>query len=196
MKIAELEDKRAFKTALQSGDVEAVRRIGAEFPNLPCERIPGLEPWMCMAAAGDSVEMLRALHEMGANPNLTGYGGKEARNALHKAASEGRLENVRYLYEIGTEIDLSKPTRNLFFAAVFARSLPIAQYLLEIGVDSTVRYDGYRGPYMDALAFAWESGERAIARAIAMHQAKGDPARVEEILAEAKRVADLNNART
>jgi ankyrin repeat protein len=79
------------------------------------------------------------------------------------AAVKGREEIVRRLIERGATLDVSEPTRNALFGAIYGRSIGCVKLLLEAGIDARARYTGQRMKNMDAAAFADERGEKEIA---------------------------------
>lgn len=166
---------RSFSAAVKAGDAETVLNVHRQFPEIMTIDT-GLQPWMCMAAGRPSLAMLQTLHRLGADPNLRGYGGDDGRNALSEAASHGHLDNVRFAHGIGAEIDTSRPTRNPLIGTTHGRSqaLAVAKFLLDAGIDATVRCEMAEGVFYDALCFALEQGTRDIASLIALHLADGD----------------------
>ena len=102
------------------------------------------------------------------------------------------MENVKILHEAGAILDTSETSANPLFAAVHGSSVEVAQYLLDAGIDSTIKYKTRRPLEISALDFAWEMGRRDIARAIAAHQTGGNPSRMQHLLDEADRIAHEN----
>ncbi len=87
------------------------------------------------------------------------------------AASNGHVEIVRSLLDVGAELDVSKPERNPLFGAIYGGHLEIVKLLVERGIDYRVSYTGQSMKNMDALAFALERGQREIARYLAVETA-------------------------
>jgi len=71
-------------------------------------------------------------------------------------------------------IDTSDPSRNPLFGAVLGQSMEAVELLLERQIDVEVRYTGPSMKDMDAISFALERGESAIAARIADHIAGSD----------------------
>jgi uncharacterized protein len=114
---------------------------------------------------------------------------------------------VRYLLDHGATMDVSETVRNPLFAAISgytehpdhssgvpqAGYLELACLLLDRGIDYRVVYDdGDRWKRMDALGFACMWGRQDIARMIAERIAPGDPAAIEQLLAEGEKAAERN----
>jgi len=107
---AELERRRSAHSALffaacESGDVETARRLIAEDPALARAADPSRDHggWTGLhtAAQRDRVELLRALLELGADPNAREDG--DHTPPLHWAAAGGNTECVRALLDAGVD---------------------------------------------------------------------------------------------
>jgi len=180
-------DPRLSK-AVRDSDVRAVEAFLTEHP----EYIRAFAPfaggtWLHYAAGAGDVDVVACMIRMGCDVNS---GAKDdGRLALKDAAYEGKSDNVRYLLEHGSNLDVSSSTRNPLFGAIVGKSLSVVQLLLERGIDASVRYNSETMQDMDATAFALMRGEAEIARAIAHHNAGGDAAKADKLLAEAQAVA-------
>jgi ankyrin repeat protein len=94
-------------------------------------------------------------------------------NAADFAASEGDLEMLQYVHEQGAIFDTSEPTKNPLFSAIVGGHVDVVRYLLEHGIDYSVRYNSETMTEMDALQFAEERGETecaTIIRSIPKHK--------------------------
>jgi len=82
---------------------------------------------------------------------------------IAQASSEGEISIVEYLFNNGAILDISEPDRNPLFAKIYGGHLDIVKYLVENGIDITVKYTGDTMKDMDAYAFAIERGQTEIA---------------------------------
>ena len=164
---------RAFTQAIRDGDADAVRRAHAAFPQIMDVK-SALGPWMYFAARRSTVEVVFALHDLGADPNLTGTGGADGSNALGAAASAGSLEKVQAIHRLGGAFQTDRSTTNTLLSAVNGGCSEVVDYLLSAGFDATLDYQIAKGVRYDVVCFALESGARQIASQIALHVAAGD----------------------
>lgn len=153
----------ALLQAVQSGDVEAFTRLVAGDHGVLGMMTP-FGTWLHVAAAAGKEHMVDYLVAAGLDVNTRG--GTFKGNALHVAASSGRLEVVRKLLVLGAEMDTSEPERNPLFGAVYGSHRHVVELLLGCGIDATVKYSGDSMTDMDAVAFARERGELALAALI------------------------------
>jgi hypothetical protein len=82
---------------------------------------------------------------------------------LLRAASEGRLDAVKYLLAKGAVLDVSKPERNPLFGAITGGHTEIARLLIEAGIDTQVQYIISPTRKKTALSHARERGQQQIA---------------------------------
>lgn len=82
---------------------------------------------------------------------------------LHVAAKKGHLEIVKYLIEVGTELDVSLAKRNPLFGAIYGGHKEVVGFLVEKGIDISIKYTGERIYNMDAYEYAREFGQTEIA---------------------------------
>ncbi len=99
---------RQLFSAAWSGDVEAVRGLIAEFPDLLSHR-SAFQSLVCAARIG-SIELAELLLDAGMDvDSAPWYGKKSAHNdlerPLHWAAGHGRTEMVRFLLERGADVN-------------------------------------------------------------------------------------------
>lgn len=184
-----LSPRGIFKKAIRDSDLDSLEQIHISHPEIVRE-LPVIGPWLNLAGKKSSTKIVAALLNFGADPNLKDEDSQ--RNSIASAASNGRLDNVKLLHTAGAILDTSETTANPLFASVHGSSVEVAQYLLDAGIDSTIKYKTRRPLEISALDFAWEMGRRDIARAIAAHQTNGDPARMQQLLDEADRIAHEN----
>jgi len=106
-------------------------------------------------------------HLVGLGIDINRRGGTFGGSPINEAASEGHLDVVRYLLEVGAELDISDPVRNPLFGAIYGGHIDIVKLLVEKGIDAHVKYTGESMINMDALAFARERGQTDIAALLA-----------------------------
>ena len=82
---------------------------------------------------------------------------------LSHAASEGEIGIVEYLFNKGAILDVGDPNRNPLFSAIYGGHLDVVKYLVQNGIDITVKYTGDTMKDMGAYEFAIERGEVEIA---------------------------------
>ena len=181
-----LEAGKRLVAGIQDGDASEVHAALNAWPTLVNETY-GNTPWLFRAAKLPSTEVINVLLDAGADVNARAL--SMQLNALHSAASKGHLDNVKLLHEKGATLDTDDLDRNPLVAAVHGGNVEVAQYLLDAGIDSTVTYKTRRPLPISALDFAWEMGAHDIARAIALHEANGDPQAAKARLEEAHRIA-------
>ncbi len=148
------------QAAIKEGNADQVAElIGDDESKLTMSTIFG--PWLHIAAAQGQLDVAEPLVAMGVDINSRG--GIAKGTALDQAASKGHLDIVEYLLSLGAEIDLSEPERNPLFAAVYGGHLALAEFLIKSGLDPHVTYMGDSGQLKNALSFANECGQEAIA---------------------------------
>ena len=81
---------------------------------------------------------------------------------LYLAASEGKLEIVKYLISYGVKMDVSKPRNNPLFGAIYQGNADVVKLLIEGGIDITIKYSNELIRNKDALALAQEMGQAEI----------------------------------
>jgi ankyrin repeat protein len=150
-----------IRTAIKQGDLDTLQvLIGSDKTILELMTVFGT--WLHVATAHEKLEILKYLVSIGADVNRKG--GILGGGPLNEAASKGNLEIVKYLVSCGAELDVSEPNWNPLFGAIHGGHTSVAKFLIESGIDITVRYTGENMKNMDALAFAKESGRSDIVR--------------------------------
>ena len=175
---------------IKEQDVEALRAHFSQFP----ERVNWYTPyaggtWLHFAAAEGNAEILDLLIEFGIDVNRPSLR-DDARLSIVDACDHANVENVRYLLETGSEMDTSATVRNPLFAAIVGRSIGIVRLLLQRGIDASIQYPSDVGTNVDAISFALQRGENAIAELVASHLADNEPTRVTSLLSDASRRAN------
>ncbi len=151
---------KQVQAAIKAGDADQVAElIGDDESKLTMSTIFG--PWLHLAVAQGQLEVAKRLVSMGVDINARG--GISNGAALDRAASKGHLDIVEYLLSLGAEVDVSEPERNPLFSAVYGGHLAVAELLIKSGLDPHVTYMGSSGRPKNALSFANERGQEAIA---------------------------------
>ena len=75
----------------------------------------------------------------------------------------GDLEIVKYLIETGAELDVSLANRNPLFGAIYGGHKEVVEFLVEKGIDISIRYTGESIKNLDAYEYAREFGQTEIA---------------------------------
>lgn len=120
--------------------------------------------WLHLAIMRGQPEIAKYLIAAGLDVNKNS--GISDSNSLDFASSNGDLEMVKYVHEKGAIFDTSEPTRNPLFSAIYGGHKHVVKWLLENGIDYTVKYTGENMTNMDAMAFAKERGQTEIAKII------------------------------
>lgn len=120
--------------------------------------------WLHLAMMRGQPEIAKYLIDAGLDVNKNS--GISDSNAADFAASSGDLEMLKYVHAKGAIFDTSEPTRNPLFSAIHGGHKHVVKWLLESGIDYTVKYTGETMTNMDAIAFAMERGQTAIAKMI------------------------------
>ena len=74
-----------------------------------------------------------------------------------------RCAVVRYLIESGAELDVSLAKRNPLFGAIYGGHQEVVKYLVQKGIDVSIRYTGENIKNMNAYEYAREFGQTEIA---------------------------------
>ena len=122
---------------------EYVRKTGVDLAAIK-EKAPG---FVFNAAAGGSVEIMKALLDHGLNPDQKD---KDGWTPLHLAAVEGKIKMIEFLIAQG----LDKDARNMkgetaYHVALSAEAIEAADFLKKAGADTSApRFPELKGPYM------------------------------------------------
>lgn len=117
--------------------------------------------WLHVAAIFGRMEMVKFLVESGAEININAGTPKSA--PIDHAAGKGELKIVEYLLEQGAILDVSEPHRNPLFSAIYDGQFDVVKFLVEKGIDITVKYEMDYKHFMGAYEFALERGQLEIA---------------------------------
>jgi len=157
----DMQIKQAMYSAVIQGNLSDVSLLIRQYPNAVSMTTP-FGTWLHLAARYGNIPLMGIFLSNGVNINVKG--GIMGGNALNYAASNGRLEAVKFLHSRGAEFDTSDPTRNPLFAAINEGSEEVARFLIENGINTSVKYSGENMKNTDALAYAMQRGMRNIAR--------------------------------
>ncbi|MCV9885108.1 ankyrin repeat domain-containing protein [Metabacillus halosaccharovorans] len=116
--------------------------------------------WLHVAARAGKLDMIKFLIESGMDININEGVLKSA--PIAHAASEGTISIVEYLFNHGAKLDVSDPNRNPLFSAIYGGHLDIVKFLVQNGIDITVKYTGDTMKDMGAYEIAIERGQTEI----------------------------------
>lgn len=176
--------------AIEANDLEQLKTLFQTYPEAIELNTP-LGNWVIMATKRSDISIVEYLISIGVDPKATIPA--SGRNMVAVAAQEQRIDMLDFAAKTGIEMDVSSSTCNPLIAAVNARSVEVAQYLLDAGIDARITYPVGAGPSYDATCFALEQGARDVARAIVLHIAGGDRAKAQTHLDRAWEAVKANN---
>ena len=126
--------------AVTSGDLETVKKLLEETPNLLYETT-FLGSWLHRAAARGQLEVAQYLIDKGCDVNkIAGIG--EA-GPINSAILSGEYEMVKLLVKNNAIFDTSTVLRNPLFDAISNKEFEIAKYLVDQGIDLSATYKLY-----------------------------------------------------
>ncbi len=164
--MVDVEVQKAIRTGVKKGNLDEVKHLIGNDK----ERLNLMTPfgtWLHVAASAGQLHIVEWLIANGIDVNK--YGGTSGSGPLHRASSDGHLEIVRRLLELGAMLDVSEPERNPLFGAIYGGHTQVAKLLIDNGIDISVKYTGENMTNIDALAFAKEWGRTDI---VALLEAK------------------------
>lgn len=151
---------------IKKGDIEQAKEIIITDKSL-LDFVTPYGTWLHAAARAGELDMIKFLVESGMDINRNEGVPKSA--PIAHVASEGEIGIVEYLFDNGAILDVSDPNRNPLFSAIYGGHLNIVKYLVQNGIDSTVKYTGDTIKEMGAYEFAIERGEVEIAEYLKMY---------------------------
>ncbi|MBU7592605.1 ankyrin repeat domain-containing protein [Metabacillus halosaccharovorans] len=145
---------------IKNGDIEQAKEIIITDTSL-LGFITPFGTWLHVAARAGKLYMIKYLIESGMDININEGVPKSA--PIAHAASEGTFSIIEYLFNHGAKLDVSDPNRNPLFSAIYGGHLDIVRFLVQNGIDITVKYTGDTMKGMGAYEFAIERGQTEIA---------------------------------
>ena len=166
--MADVPLQKRIREAIKAGDDAAAEVLIASDPaQLAAMTVFGT--WMHVAASHGRLRVVQFLARAGADVNARG--GISGGTPVSEAAARGHLPVVRFLLSAGAVMETREPEVNPLFSACYGGHPEVVGLLLAFGIDARVRYTGPSMQDMDAVAFARERGQLAIAELIAAHLA-------------------------
>ncbi|MFO0865570.1 MAG: ankyrin repeat domain-containing protein [Gemmataceae bacterium] len=158
--------QKRIREAIKAGDDAAAESLIASDPEqLAATTVFGT--WMHVVASHGRLRVVQFLARAGADVNARS--GISGGTPLNEAASRGHLPVVQFLLSAGAAMETREPEVNPLFSAIYGGHPDIVRLLLASGIDARVRYTGLRMRDMDAVAFARERGQLALAEMVASH---------------------------
>ncbi|CAI8756655.1 MULTISPECIES: ankyrin repeat domain-containing protein [Bacillus] len=140
---------------IKNGDIEQAKGIIITDKDL-LDVVTPFGTWLHVAARAGKLEMIKFLVDSGMDININEGVPKSV--PIAHAASEGEISIVEYLFDNGAVLDVSDPNRNPLFSAIYGRHFDIVKYLVQNGIDITVKYTGDTMKDMWAYEFTIERG--------------------------------------
>jgi uncharacterized protein len=158
-----IEEIKLTRNAIKNSDLEKIREIFSSDPNFLNQQT-AFGTWLQDASTLGKLDVVKLLIELGINvnlesPNIEG-------NSLVQAILFGHNDIAKLLLQNEIKIDVSEPTKNPLFSAIYAGNIEGVKILIDSGIDLKIKYTGKRMKGMDALANAEERGETEIAKLI------------------------------
>lgn len=151
---------KAIRNAIKLGDIIGVKKlIGSDTEVL--NTITAFGTWLHVAAKNGQLEIVQYLIQKGIDIDVKG--GTFDASALNLAAGSGYIEIVKYLIEAGAELEATLAKRNPLFGAIYGGHKEVVEFLVEKGIDITIRYTGENIKNMNAYEYAREFGQTEIA---------------------------------
>ncbi len=154
---------KRIRNAIKQGDYDTLKMLINENPEVLNEMTP-FGTWLHVAAKRGHLEIVKYLVEKGLDVNIKG--GTFDGSALNVASLGGDTETVKYLIANGAVMDVSLAKRNPLFSAIQGGHMDVVQYLVQKGIDITVRYNTENLNNISAYEFAVEFGQTKIANYI------------------------------
>lgn len=152
---------KVIRNAIKQGDFDSLKMLINENPDALNEMTP-FGTWLHVAAKRGHLDIVEYLVDKGLDVNTKG--GTFDASALNLASLGGDIETVKYLMSNGAIMDVSLAKRNPLFSAIQGGHMDVVQYLVEMGIDITVRYNTDNLSNIGAYEFAVEFGQTEIAK--------------------------------
>ncbi|MEG7965688.1 MULTISPECIES: ankyrin repeat domain-containing protein [Bacillus cereus group] len=151
---------KAIRNAIKNGDINEVQQLIGDDKEL-LNTMTSFGTWLHVAAKRGQLDMVEYLINKGIDINARG--GTFDASALNLAAGAGYLDIVKYLIEVDAELDVSLAKRNPLFGAIYGGHKEVVEFLVEKGIDISIRYTGESIKNMNAYEYAREFGQTEIA---------------------------------
>ncbi|HFU7058131.1 ankyrin repeat domain-containing protein [Bacillus thuringiensis] len=151
---------REIRNAIKIGDINKVKQlIGNDTKLINTKTSFGT--WLHIAAKKGNLDIVKFLVQEGID--IDARGGTFDSSALNLAAGSGYLDIVKHLVKAGAELDVSLAKRNPLFGAIYGGHKNVVEFLVEKGIDISIRYTGENIKNMNAYEYAIEFGQTEIA---------------------------------
>jgi ankyrin repeat protein len=151
---------REIRNAIKIGDINKMKQlIGYDTKLLNINTSFGT--WLHIAAKKGNLDIVKFLVKEGID--IDARGGTFDSSALNLAAGADYLDIVKYLVRAGAELDVSLAKRNPLFGAIYGGHKNVVEFLVEKGIDISIRYTGENIKNMNAYEYAIEFGQTEIA---------------------------------
>ena len=151
---------KVVRNAIKQNDLNLVKSLVMEDKELMnADTVFG--SWLHVAAAHGKVEIAEFLIECGLDVNRNG--GISGGTPVRCAASDGHLDVIKLLHQNGAMFDVSEATKNPLFGAICNGHYEVAKYLIENGIDITIKYPIGKLDNVDAYEYARQFGQTKIA---------------------------------
>ncbi|KLA31126.1 ankyrin repeat domain-containing protein [Bacillus cereus] len=151
---------RDIRNAIKNGDINKVKHlIGNDTKIINAKTSFGT--WLHIASKKGNLDIVKFLVQEGID--IDARGGTFDSSALNLAAGSGNLDIVKYLVRAGAELDVSLAKRNPLFGAIYGGHKNVVEFLVEKGIDISIRYTGENIKNMNAYDYAMEFGQIEIA---------------------------------
>ena len=151
---------RLMRKHIKSGDVDAVKKMVSENDGILDEVTP-LGSWLHVAAGSGNCDLVNYFIDEGMDVNLSG--GLANTNPIGEAADNGHVDVIKILYQHGAKFDVSEATKNPLFGAIHGDHFEVVQFLVENGIDITLKYKIGKLEQCDAYEYARQFGRTRIA---------------------------------
>ena len=151
---------KVVRNAIKQNDLNLVKSLVMEDKELMnADTVFG--SWLHVAAAHGKVEIAEFLIECGLDVNRNG--GISGGTPVRCAASDGHLDIIKLLHQNGAMFDVSEATKNPLFGAICNGHYEVAKYLIENGIDITIKYPIGKLDNVDTYEYARQFGQTKIA---------------------------------
>lgn len=154
---------KLMREAIKKGDIDLVKKLACDNEGL-LHVDTTFGSWLHVAADCGKFDIVEYLIDSGLEVNKNG--GISGGNPIRSAARNGKLDIVQLLHEKGANFDVSEATKNPLFGAICNGHYEVAKYLIDNGIDITVKYNVGKLDNVDAYEYARQFGQTEIANYI------------------------------